>query len=601
MIMEDKDLIKIRKDKIKNVTIIFLAIMLALTFFSNSILNFSLPEVATENIHGDSITEKVRGTGTVTANDPFKVVVKESRVIESVGVKKGDEVEKDQVLFYLEDKDSDELIKAEAELEALNFAFAQKILSGDISATSFANAKNGTEFSIAQYQAKIQAANDKVTAAQNAVYTLTNEANAIQKRIDLLSNKVVDTSDEQNTYDNANKNLAEANRRLEEANIDVTYYGDIVNSLKDPATTFEDAVAALELAIEPLKTAFQDAKVAYDSASDDDKPAKQEELDQAIAALNKKQGELSALRDAQAKLTEAKDRQWNLQKKVAECNETLSNAKANLDKVTAATGDKSDKAALENQLTEVKAKLTTAGADLEKAKTEQANAVKDVQTELDLGNQNSLIADKQKEVDKLRESSVGATITAPVAGIVTEISKSAGESTVPEEELAVIQVAGKGFTVSISVTNEQAKKVKIGDVADLQNAWYYGDVKAVLTKIQPDTQDPGKKKLLVFNLEGSIQDGETLSLSIGQRSNDYDMVVPNSAIREDKNGKFILIIEEKSTPFGNRYKARKVEVEVLASDDKQTAINAALEGYEYVITTSNKPVEPGKQIRLSDN
>ncbi len=607
MIMEDKDLIKIRKDKIKNVTIVFLAIMLALTFFSNSILNFSLPEVATENIHGDSITEKVRGTGTVTANDPFKVVVKESRVIESVGVKKGDEVEKDQVLFYLEDKDSDELIKAEAELEALSFAFAQKILSGDISATSFTNAKNGTEFSIAQYQAKIQAANDKVTAAQNAVYTLTNEANAIQKRIDLLSNKVVDTSDEQNAYDNANKNLAEANRRLEEANIDVTYYDDIVNTLSGSATTFEDAVATLEASIATCEAAVA-AKQADlttietdNSASEDDKAIAQEALNQATAVLNKKQGELNALRDAQAKLTEAKDRQWNLQKKVAECNETLSNAKANLDKVTAATGDKSDKVALENQLIEVKAKLTTAGADLEKAKTEQANAVKDVQTELDLGNQNSLIADKQKEVDKLRENSVGATITSPVAGIVTEISKSAGESTVPEEELAVIQVAGKGFTVSISVTNEQAKKVKIGDMADLQNAWYYGDVKAVLTKIQPDTQDPGKKKLLVFNLEGSIQDGETLSLSIGQRSNDYDMVVPNSAIREDKNGKFILIIEEKSTPFGNRYKAKKVEVEVLASDDKQTAINAALEGYEYVITTSNKPVEPGKQVRLSDN
>ncbi len=106
---------------------------------------------------------------------------------------------------------------------------------------------------------------------------------------------------------------------------------------------------------------------------------------------------------------------------------------------------------------------------------------------------------------------------------------------------------------------------------------------------------------MVFNVEGSIQDGESLSLSIGQRSSDYDMIVPNSAIREDKNGKFILIIEEKTTPFGNRYKAKKVEVEVLASDDEQTAINATLEGYEYVITTSNKPVEPGKQVRLSDN
>ncbi|MGN0155850.1 MAG: hypothetical protein ACI39N_01260, partial [Lachnospiraceae bacterium] len=137
--------------------------------------------------------------------------------------------------------------------------------------------------------------------------------------------------------------------------------------------------------------------------------------------------------------------------------------------------------------------------------------------------------------------------------------------------------------------------------AELQNAWWYDDVKATLTKIKPDTDDPGKKKLLVFHVEGSVQSGESLSLSVGQNSASYDTVVPTSAVREDKNGKFILIIEEKSTPFGNRYKARRVDVEVLASDDTQTAVSGELSGYEYVITTSNKPVEAGKQVRLAEN
>ena len=35
-----------RKDKIKNITIIFLLVMLILTFFSNTIMNYSLPEVS---------------------------------------------------------------------------------------------------------------------------------------------------------------------------------------------------------------------------------------------------------------------------------------------------------------------------------------------------------------------------------------------------------------------------------------------------------------------------------------------------------------------------------------------------------------------------
>ena len=101
-----------RRDWIKNVAIIFLAVMLVLTFFSNTIMNYSLPEVATQYVQMGTITAKIRGTGNVEATDPYNVMVKESRVISSVAVKQGDTVEKDQVLYYLEDAESDELKKA---------------------------------------------------------------------------------------------------------------------------------------------------------------------------------------------------------------------------------------------------------------------------------------------------------------------------------------------------------------------------------------------------------------------------------------------------------------------------------------------------------
>ena len=90
---------KIRKETVKNVAIIFLSVMLVLTFFSNSILNHSLPEVATEMVSYDTITERVRGTGVVEADDPYKVIVNDSRTIVSVAVSPGDMVMKDQVLF----------------------------------------------------------------------------------------------------------------------------------------------------------------------------------------------------------------------------------------------------------------------------------------------------------------------------------------------------------------------------------------------------------------------------------------------------------------------------------------------------------------------
>lgn len=65
-----------RRDWVKNAAIIFLTVMLVLTFFSNTIMNYSLPEVATQYVQRGSITAKVRGTGNVEATDPYNVMVR---------------------------------------------------------------------------------------------------------------------------------------------------------------------------------------------------------------------------------------------------------------------------------------------------------------------------------------------------------------------------------------------------------------------------------------------------------------------------------------------------------------------------------------------
>ena len=204
-------------------------------------------------------------------------------------------------------------------------------------------------------------------------------------------------------------------------------------------------------------------------------------------------------------------------------------------------------------------------------------------------------------MDELTAKAVNATITADIAGTVTAINVTAGNTTSAATPVAVLQPEGKGYTLSFSVTNEQAKRLSVGDKADLVNAWRYDDVNVTLASIKPDKSNPGQNKMLTFDVTGSVTAGQTLNLSVGQKSANFDLIVPNSAIREDSNGKFILIVESKSSPLGNRYIATRVDIEVLASDDTQSAVSGGLYGYEYVITTSTKPVEAGKQVRLADN
>jgi pyruvate/2-oxoglutarate dehydrogenase complex dihydrolipoamide acyltransferase (E2) component len=196
---------------------------------------------------------------------------------------------------------------------------------------------------------------------------------------------------------------------------------------------------------------------------------------------------------------------------------------------------------------------------------------------------------------------VGGEVTAPISGTVISVLVSSGKETPSDGILFTIQPEGKGYTMQFTVTNDQAKRLSVGDKADLVNAWRYDDVEVTLSSIKPDSQNPGQNKLLTFDVSGDVTAGQSLNVSVGQKSANYDLTVPNSAIREDNNGKFILTVETKSTPLSNRYIATRVDVEVLASDDTRSAISGALYGYEYVITTSTAPVEAGKQVRLANN
>ena len=122
----------------------------------------------------------------------------------------------------------------------------------------------------------------------------------------------------------------------------------------------------------------------------------------------------------------------------------------------------------------------------------------------------------------------------------------------------------------------------------------------VLKQIKTDKNDPANSSILVFDVTGDVANGQNLSISIGQKSAQYDLIVPNAAIREDANGKFVLVVSEKSSPLGNRYFAERVDVEVLGSDDTQTAVSGGLSSWDYVVTTSTKPIEAGELIRLAD-
>ena len=117
-----------KREWVKTAAIIFLAVMLVLTFFSNTIMNWSLPEVSGQYAGWGEISTGIRGSGSVEANMAYAVKINSTREIKSVLVKRGDVIEAGQTIFLLDEADSEELKAAKDLLESLQYDYSVKLI-----------------------------------------------------------------------------------------------------------------------------------------------------------------------------------------------------------------------------------------------------------------------------------------------------------------------------------------------------------------------------------------------------------------------------------------------------------------------------------------
>ena len=647
------------RDWVKNAAIVFLAVLLVLTFFSNTWMNRSLPEVATQYVTDGAITAKVRGTGTVAANGTHQVKAEGTREIRAVMVKSGQEVQAGDVLFVLGQGASAEIEAAQDTLRSLQTSYARAALgitSPDYSLDEWRLQQSDAALKEAKAALdKAKAALDKIIAGSTESGLLEQKAKAEQAVKDAETAKTeaekkLQTEQEtlaiyKNAYDSVvleqQQKLAEAESALLDA---------IANVNVDPA--YKQAVADAQTALTAAQNQLTEAQAALDAAkaeqaalpedaTEEQKQAAQAKVDAAQAAVDSAQANLDA---AQAALDEAIAQAEQTDPAVTAAREARDNAKAALE----AAIDKSNKTDLTNAETRVE--------EAEKAVTEAQEKVQDAQKKLEeveakideiqrtgpnalayqaakaayTAAQEAYLSQKQSLNEKKRSdersqqstyidlSDLGSQITlarkkldelsggeenqilAKVAGTVATVDCTSGDLKNKGDLLCTIEVPDMGYTLSFSVTNEQARRLRPGDTGTVSNFYWGREVQATLKTITVDPKNPQNNKLLTFDLEGDVNTGAELTVSVGQKSANYDVIVPNSAIRSDSNGSFVLKIEAKNSPLGNRYIARRVPVEVLAADDTNSAVTGNLGWGDYVVTTSNAPVKAGDLVRLAD-
>ena len=757
---------KFNREWVKTFAIIFLAVLLVLTFFSNTIMNMTLPEVSTEYIQYGTIKTQVRGSGTVESQDNYSVTFPATREVLQVAVRQGDTVNKGDVLFYLSESESEELQAAREAYDNLYYEYT-KMLIDSSTGDDFADKKleitqleedlekakqklaayADTQSAIEKAKLDVRAAEKAVTLKQNEITELENEKTAIgytPTEDEVLTGKESDVTYEQ--YASASKQLEAADEKIDTAKAELTKlqaqmntaknsydvikrnYDELSAKIEKPLATLEEEIKTSDRNIESLdhdikylKQDFYnatsnselerlydtfkskqntyrkaknklDALLESETATEEEIAAARNEYNQAAYAMDDAFEAYDALLTQEEAVTEDIEKQLAaketelkyaledntaLKEQLTETKELdaqLNDIKDELDSAEKTYNDATDKAntaqtvydnavaekeILEKDLEKVRngykyviykeyedkietektnleslnieldnkkeilTDLEAQGSDSQETLEEQVNtlerqiltATRELETAIaDAGDQDKLqaldIEKKKKELEKaaeeitkLEEKYTASEIVAPVSGVIDSINITSGQKTEPDATLCEISLAEKGFKMTMTVTQEQAAKLRMGSPAEITSYIPYGStITATLAAIKNDTANPGsRQKILEFTVEGDVTPGQSLSIAVGDKNASYDSTVPNTAIREDSDGKYILVVESKNTPISTRYIAKRVDVTVVASDETRSAITGDFTNYGYVIATSSGPINSGEQVKLIES
>lgn len=656
-----------KREWVKTVAIIFLAVMLVLTFFSNTIMNHSLPEVATANVTSGTINAKIRGQGTVSANETYDVTIKQTRKVASIKVKAGQEVAAGDVLFTIEAEESDELKQAQTDLESMELNYEKSLIAASTEAArenrevqklqetyndllaqyhqySTMDAKK-VELEKTKAEASLKELQKDLAKAQKELSSLQTDKEYTQAQADMtkyeaeveqLEANVKELEEKYKALENGQsvaEQIQSMERQVKEQSALVAAKSNEVAELKknkDYAALFtlsddennymviyvtdrpvleRKLIEILGMTSEEAATEATAMIAAYNAVA-----VAQNELDGLQAGLASLQQQLAALKTQQDSYTnkekvkaELMKAQSDLQQadgKLGLAERTVKNFEADIKKAETGVEKIQDQVDAQQDVVDKLTNANTLASQVKSAKQALEDKIFEQSlsdgSSLDLEAAKKAIDEKKADIEKLTQNADETEVKAKVAGTVSNIAITAGSNANAETPLITLNLTDRGYTVKISVTNDQAKKVRVGDNAELVNYWYGGDIQATLENITNDPQNPGKGRLLVFRLTGDVEPDTNLTLSIGQKSANYDCIVPNSAVRTDSNGTFVLAITVKSSPLGNRYTATRVDVQELAKDDTNTAVTGLSSG-DFVITTSTKPIEAGTQVRLVDN
>ena len=545
-----------RRARVIKAMIAFVAILAVLTFFSNTIMNMTIPKVLGSYASRGNLSYSNSAKGKVVVDNMTEIKGLEGRVVDEIKVTSYDVVKKGDTILTLKPIEDDETL--ELKKEQLKTAEREK-------AYDARQPKEKTDFSM------------NIDAINLAQTTLSEAKDTLKK----VQNK---------------KNVMNSNQKI----IDE-------ESVKE--VSLEAAVSAAAKTVEDLKTQIDkikaekaplEAQITVYQETNTPEPTEDELLNNSTPyaiLVNKVKEKEEEIKKIEAQLAPAEARMKEASADLAECQGKIEKAQNEISSLENLPSE----AAAKNAVSSAQNQLDKANKEYSSAKTEASIAADKAKD--DANDRDEKIAKLKAEIEKLEAAAKITEIKAPAAGYVYNLAVSAGDNLTAKTTVGyILPESNRECSVTFSFETKTAQNIWAGQQLEVTSGFIQGCT--VMSK-KPDPDNPRGSMLVKCRVEGNESwPDEEVTVNAGRGNDNYKCVVSSSAVNEDNSGHFVYAIIGSSTPLGDKYTVKRIDVSVEATDGAYSAItsnNGELDKYDVMIVIrSEKPLEDGQRVRLED-
>ena len=583
-----------RRSRVVKAMVAFVAVLALLTFFSNTLMNLTIPKVMGAYASRGNLSYSNSARGTITVENQTEVKGLEGRTVDQVKVTNYDTVQAGDTILTLKPIEESEDLQSKRD--------RLKQLERDAEYDS--RTDNSTDFT--SYYDSINMAKATLSDAEDTLYAVQNKDAVEEENKQIINEESVKEVSLKATVTEAAKTVEDIQKQIDAIDASIAPLQaqiDVYTALGTPTPTPRpDAPETTEPAATEPETPVPEGATATPTPSPSPAPAYDEdgldptsptyEMEKLMLKIQEYEDQKTAL---ESQLESAKTRLDEASAELAECQGKIKDAQAEIDALDKLPSE----ASAQNAVTTARNAVNTAQKALSDAQT--AAGITEDKARDTAEDREEEIAKLKKQIEELEKQAKVTEIKAPVGGYIYNIAVASGDALTAKTFVTyIIPETDRVCSVSFKFSSQAAQSIRVGMDLEITSGFIQG---CTVQSIKPDPDNPRANKIVKCMVAGNdAWPGEEITVNAGRGNDNYKCVVPSSAVSEDNNGHFVYVIVGSSTPLGDKYTVKRVDVSIEATDGAATAIKGeGLDKYDVMIVVrAEKPLEDGQRVRLED-